>query len=186
MSALSPVLATSSGAPWAHPLTRLDSALTGCCLSYKQNAPISPLESALTNASHLLESTHFETSCFDTLAPLSPVTPLESALTKNTGGWGFPPVFPSFRPPAVPTLLESEEAGLAAGGFAVEVFVGAGSGDAAAGGAVDETDLHEVRLVDFFDGVFFFAEGGGEGAHADGSAAVFVKQGEHEVAVDFV
>src|SRR5216683_2143342 len=86
MSALSPAPATSSGAPWAHPLTRLDSALTDCCLSYKQNAPVSPLESALTNASYLLESTHFETSCFDTLAPLSPVTPLESALTKNTGG----------------------------------------------------------------------------------------------------
>src|SRR5712692_5915195 len=86
MSALSPVLATSSGAPWADPLTPLDSALTDCCLSYKQNAPVSPLESALTNASHLLDSAHFATACFDTLASLPPVTPLESALTKNTQG----------------------------------------------------------------------------------------------------
>src|SRR5713226_6951965 len=86
MSALSPALATSSGAPWADPLTPLDSALTDCCLSYKQNAPVSLLESALPNASHLLDSAHFETSCFDTLASLSPVTPLDSALTKNTGG----------------------------------------------------------------------------------------------------
>src|SRR6266851_8167416 len=85
MSALSPAPATSSGAPWADPLTPLDSALTDCCLSYKQNAPVSPLESALPNASHLLDSAHFETPCFDTLAPLSPVTPLESALTKTPG-----------------------------------------------------------------------------------------------------
>src|SRR5258708_40082432 len=90
MSALSPALATSSGAPWADLLTPLDSALTDCCLSYKQNAAISPLESALPNASHLLDSAHFETTCFDTLASLSPVTPLESALTKNTRGGGTP------------------------------------------------------------------------------------------------
>ncbi len=68
----------------------------------------------------------------------------------------------------------------------MEVFVGAGSGHAAARGAVDEADLHEVRLVDLLDGVFFFAEGRGERAHADGAAAVFVEQGEHEVAVDFI
>src|SRR6266852_2061974 len=83
------------------------------------------------------------------------------------GVWGSP-----FRiAPSASTLqpvLESEEAGLAAGG------------------AVDHADLHEVRLVDFFDGVFFFAEGGGKRADADGAAAVFVEQGEHEVAVDFV
>src|SRR5258708_26383116 len=94
MSALSPAPATSSGAPWADPLTPLDSALTDCRLSYKQNAPVSPLESALPNASHLLDSEHFETACFDTLASLSPVTPLESALTKNTGGGGSPSGFP--------------------------------------------------------------------------------------------
>src|SRR5713226_7644194 len=90
MSALSPVLATSSGAPWADPLTPLDSALTDCCLSYKQNAAVSPLESTLTNASHLLDSTCFETACFDTLAQTSPASPLESALTKTPGGGGIP------------------------------------------------------------------------------------------------
>ncbi len=94
MSALSPVLATSSGAPWADPLTPLDSALTDCCLSYKQNAPVSPLESALTNASHLLDSAHFKPTCFDTLARTSPVTPLESALTK-TPGMGAPQRLPA-------------------------------------------------------------------------------------------
>src|SRR5258708_5080614 len=88
MSALSPATATSLGARWAHPLTPLKFALTDCCLSYKQNVPVSPLESALTNASHLLESAHLKTPCFDTLAPLSPLTPLESALTKTPGGWG--------------------------------------------------------------------------------------------------
>src|SRR5260370_32184813 len=88
MAALSAALATSSGAPWADLLTPLKSTLTNCCLSYEQNAPVSPLESALPNASHLLDSAHFETACFDTLASLSPVTPLESALTKNTGGGG--------------------------------------------------------------------------------------------------
>src|SRR5216684_7263261 len=85
MSALSPVLATSSGAPWADPLTPLDSALTDCCLSYKQNAPVSPLESALTNASHLLDSAHIKTPCFDILAHSSLASPLESALTKTPG-----------------------------------------------------------------------------------------------------
>src|SRR5713226_8617581 len=89
MSALSPAPATSSGAPWAHPLTRLDSALTDCCLSYKQNAPVSPLESALTNASHLLDSAHIKTPCFDILAHSSLASPLESALTKTPGGGGY-------------------------------------------------------------------------------------------------
>ncbi len=71
-------------------LSPLDSALTDCCLSYKQNAAVSPLESALTNASHLLDSTCFETACFDTLAQTSPASPLESALTKTPGGGGIP------------------------------------------------------------------------------------------------
>src|SRR5260370_8361064 len=104
MSALSPAPATSSGAPWADPLTPLDSALTDCCLSYKQNAPVSPLESALPNASHLLDSAYIKAPCFDTLARLSPVTPLESALTKNTGGGGTSkhPRHSSLSPPYAP------------------------------------------------------------------------------------
>jgi hypothetical protein len=39
---------------------------------------------------------------------------------------------------------------------------------------VDHADLHQVRLVHFFDGVFLFAEGGGKGADADGADGVFV------------
>src|ERR1700686_5169467 len=93
MSALAPVLEPTlvlrSADPLIHSadsLTPLESALTGCCFSYKQNAPLSPLESALTNPSYLHDSTHFKTLCFDTLSDHSLVTPLESALTKNTGG----------------------------------------------------------------------------------------------------
>ena len=51
-----------------------------------------------------------------------------------------------------------KQAMLLAGGFETEVFVGEGSGDAAALGAVEQAELHQVRLVDFLDGVFFFAE----------------------------
>jgi len=64
MSALSLAPAPTSGARWADCLTHLESALTDCCLSYKQNAPVSPLESALTNASHLLDSAHIKTPLF--------------------------------------------------------------------------------------------------------------------------
>src|SRR5713226_1787512 len=81
MSALSP----APGVRWANLLTPLESALADCCLSYKQDAPVSPLESALTNASYLLDSTCFETACFDTLAQTSPASSLESALTKTPG-----------------------------------------------------------------------------------------------------
>ena len=85
MSALAPVLEPTLHLHSLDPLTSLDSALTDCCLSYKQNAAVSPLESALTNHSHPLDSAHFKTLCFDTLLHTSPVTPLESALTKNRG-----------------------------------------------------------------------------------------------------
>ena len=79
-----------------------------------------------------------------------------------------------------------EEAGLALWLFAFEVFVGAVGGYAAAGRAIEHADLHEIRLVNFLDGVFFLAEGGGQGAQADGTTGIFVEQGDHEVAVDFV
>src|SRR5229473_3088156 len=81
MSALSP----APGVRWANLLTPLESALTDCCLSYKQNAPVSPLESALTNPPYLFDSAYFKTPCFDTHAQTSPVSPLESALTKTPG-----------------------------------------------------------------------------------------------------
>src|SRR5713226_8656305 len=100
MSALSP----APGVRWANLLTPLESALTDCCLSYKQNAPVSPLESALTNASHLFDSAHFKPTCFDTLARTSPVSPLESALTKTPrdGGAATPPRRASLPPSHAP------------------------------------------------------------------------------------
>ena len=52
---------------------------------------------------------------------------------------------------------ELEQSGLALWEIAAEVLVGAGSSDAASGCAVEHADLHEIRLVHFFDGVFFFA-----------------------------
>src|SRR5579859_6598453 len=97
MSALAPVLEPTpvlhSAAipnPSADSLTPLESALTDCCLSYKQNASLSPLESALTDRPHLPDSAQFKTLSFDTLSDHSPVTPLESALTENRGE-GVPP-----------------------------------------------------------------------------------------------
>src|SRR5579864_7410942 len=92
MSALAPVLEPTLELHAADSLTPLESALTDCCLSYKQNARLSPLESALTNPSHLPDSAQFKTLCFDTLSDHSPVTPLESALTKNRGEGGIPPL----------------------------------------------------------------------------------------------
>jgi hypothetical protein len=65
------------------------------------------------------------------------------------------------RRPRAKARANLEEARLAAGLFAIEIFVGAGRRYSAAGGAVDHADLHQVGLVHFFDGVFFFAEGGG-------------------------
>src|SRR5713101_5746873 len=42
-----------------------------------------------------------------------------------------------------------EQSGLAAGEFAAEIFVGARGGDAAARGAVNHADLHEIGLIHF-------------------------------------
>ena len=99
MSALDPALKPTLDLHSADPLTPsadsvtpLEFALADCCLSYKQNAPLSPLESALTDHPHLPDSARVKTLCFDTLSDHSHVTPLESALTKNTGGWGTPAV----------------------------------------------------------------------------------------------
>ena len=46
--------------------------------------------------------------------------------------------------------------------------------------------MHEIGLVHFLDGVFFFAEGSGQSAQPDGSTGIFIEQGDHEIAVDFV
>ncbi len=82
--------------------------------------------------------------------------------------------------------MELEEARLALWLFAVEVFVRAGGGDAAAGRTIEHADLHEIGFVYFLDGVFFLAQGGGQSAQADGTTGIFIEQGDHEVAIDFV
>ena len=66
------------------------------------------------------------------------------------------------------------------------MLVGAAGGDSPRGRAVEEPDLEEVRLVDVLDGVGLFADRGGEGAHADRTAAELVDDGEQELAVDLV
>jgi len=59
-------------------------------------------------------------------------------------------------------------------------------GSAAARSAVQHANLHEVRFVHFLDGVFFFAESGGERTEAHWSATVFIKKCDHQVTVDLV
>src|SRR5229473_2282368 len=54
------------------------------------NAPLTPLESALTSPSHLIENTATLSLLESALTRFSPATPLESALTKNTGVGGLP------------------------------------------------------------------------------------------------
>src|SRR5271165_5881247 len=81
---------------------------------------------------------------------------------------------------------ELKQARLAPGKFASEIFVGARGGHAATRSAVEHADLHQIRFVHFFNGVFFFAEGGGERAEAHRAPAIFVDQRDHQVAVDFV
>ena len=51
-----------------------------------------------------------------------------------------------------------KQAMLLAGRFDAEVLISERGSDAAALGAVEQAELHQVRLVDFLDGVFFFAE----------------------------
>src|SRR6202521_258393 len=80
----------------------------------------------------------------------------------------------------------SEQSRLALRQFPAEIFVRAMRGDAAARGAVDHADLHEVGLVHLFDGVFFFGEHGGQRSQADWPARIFIEQRDHQFAVHFV
>lgn len=68
-------------------------------------------------------------------------------------------------------------------GGAVEVLAGAVGGDAAAGGALDETFLDQERFEDFFDGVAFFGKGRAQGFDADGAAAELVDDAQKVTAV---
>src|SRR5262245_43155478 len=59
------------------------------------------------------------------------------------------------------------EAGLSAGAAQTQVLDSPGSDAAAARGAIEESDLHQVRLVKLFDGVPLLAQGRGDGIDAD-------------------
>ena len=67
-----------------------------------------------------------------------------------------------------------------------EMFVGQRRGHAAALGAIEQAQLHQVRLVNLLDGIFFFAERSGDGIQAHGAAGKFLDDREHEIAVHFV
>ena len=54
-----------------------------------------------------------------------------------------------------------------------QMVVGAGGGDATAGGALDEAELDEVWFVNIFDCGLFFGHGGRDGAEADRSTVKF-------------
>src|ERR1700682_149632 len=75
---------------------------------------------------------------------------------------------------------------LLTGWFEAEVFICKSGGDAAALGAIEQAKLHQVGLVDFLDGVLFFAERSRNRVESDRSAGIFLQDGEHEVAVHFV
>ena len=66
------------------------------------------------------------------------------------------------------------------------MFVREAGGDAAARGAVEEADLDEEGLVDLFEGILLFGEGGGEGVEADGATVVLFDDGAEEAAVELV
>src|SRR5579864_5697869 len=68
----------------------------------------------------------------------------------------------------------------------LEIFERPIGADAAARRAVDETELHEVRFVDFLNGVSFFVDGSGDGVHAHRPAAVLFKQRQHDLLVNFI
>ena len=52
------------------------------------------------------------------------------------------------------------------------MLVGGGGHLAAFGGAADEADLQQKGFDDVFEGVAFFAHGGGHGVNADGAAVI--------------
>ena len=79
-----------------------------------------------------------------------------------------------------------EERGLGGGWFEAEDFVGAGEGDATLLGALEVAFEDEVGFVDFFEGTWFFADGGGEGVESCGAAFKFSGEGLEESFIHFV
>ena len=64
------------------------------------------------------------------------------------------------------------------------MVVGGGGELAAFGGSSDEAGLEEEGFYDVFEGVAFFAHGGGHGVDADGAAFVVAGHDGHEAAVE--
>src|SRR5271168_5191948 len=49
---------------------------------------------------------------------------------------------------------------------------------------VDETKLHEIGLIDLFDGIRLFVDRSSDGVHAHRPAAVLLQQRQHDLLVD--
>ena len=81
---------------------------------------------------------------------------------------------------------ELEEAVLPFRRLETEVLVGELGRDSPPRSAVEESDLHEKRFVDFLDGVGFFGECGGQGVHADRSALILLDDGHQQTAIDLI
>src|ERR1039458_5547541 len=79
-----------------------------------------------------------------------------------------------------------EKSGLSSRHGEAEVLIGQARGYAAAGRSVEESDLDEERLVDFFEGVLLLGQGSGQRAQPYWSAVLLLDNGEQEAAVDFV
>ena len=67
-----------------------------------------------------------------------------------------------------------------------EIFIGARRGDTAARRAIEKAGLDQERLVDVFDRVLFFADGGRDAVDAHRAAAELVDDGSQQLAIDLV
>src|SRR5262245_41897013 len=67
-----------------------------------------------------------------------------------------------------------------------EVAIRARRRDATAGRAIQEANLDQKRLVNVFDGVFFFADGGGDRVETDRPPAELVDDSTEQFAVDLI
>src|SRR5437867_10558667 len=95
----------------------------------------------------------------------------------------------SFTPPdprSKQLLLAGARGGDVPRSAPAEVLVGAAGRDPAAGRAVDEADLQQVRLIDVLDRVGLLADGRREGADADRPSPELVDDGEEQLAVHLV
>src|SRR5262245_12446835 len=66
------------------------------------------------------------------------------------------------------------------------MFVRELSRDAAAGRALEKTDLEEIRFVNIFDGVNFLAQNGGDRIHANRPPAEAFDDGAEKLSIDVV